>query len=254
MLPLGAGLAIMVGVQSGQRDPSDPATLGTRIAAGVVISALTIAVIALLLRRERRGLADAGLTGIRSGWRLALWGALVWAVPAALAFAVLAALGAPLSISSDAADVVLTVVLLVLAVLLLEALPEELVFRGYVTTALGDLTRGWATIVVQAVLFTLFAGVLRQNWNATDLSLFLAMGIGFGYIRMVTGSIWMSIGFHLAFQTGSQLVLAHDAVAFSGDTGAAMIALGVVPFTVAAVVVSSTGIPRFVQRPHRSVA
>ncbi|WP_366915640.1 CPBP family intramembrane glutamic endopeptidase, partial [Acidipropionibacterium jensenii] len=49
------------------------------------------------------------------------------------------------------------------------------------------------------------------------------MGIGFGYLRMVTGSVWMPIGFHAAFQTGAQLVLAQDAPDFSGSTGAAML-------------------------------
>ncbi|MDN6794411.1 MAG: hypothetical protein L0L69_05035 [Propionibacterium sp.] len=68
------------------------------------------------------------------------------------------------------------------------------------------------------------------------------MGIGFGYLRMVTESVWMPIGFHAAFQTGAQLVLAQDALDFSGSTGAAMLALGVVPFATAAVLVST---PRF---------
>ncbi|GAB3165179.1 hypothetical protein GCM10027059_22490 [Myceligenerans halotolerans] len=133
--------------------------------------------------------------------------------------------------------------------LLAEAIPEEVVFRGYVTTVLGSVTRGWWVITIQAVLFTLFAGALRQHWNPMDLSLFLAMGIGFGYLRMITGSVWMPVGFHTAFQTGSQLVLTHDAVEFTGGQIAGMLALGAVPFAVAAVVVSSTGIPRFVTRP-----
>jgi|SRR5699024_11471474 len=94
-------------------------------------------------------------------------------------------------------------------------------------------------------MFTVFAGVMRQNWNMTDISLFLTMGIGFGYLRMLTGSVWMSIGFHTAFQTGSQLVLSHDAVSFAGNTSTAMLALGVVPFTRAAILVSTTRLPRF---------
>lgn len=244
LLPLGAGLTVATTLLPATRDPSDPATLTIRVATGLAISTLTIAAIALLTRyADRNRMRDAGLTSISTGWRLAIWGAFVWTVPAALTFGVLALLGSPLTVTVPALDLGLTVLLLVLAVLLTEALPEEAVFRGYVTTALGAVARGWGVIVIQALLFTVFAGALRQNWNPLDLSLFLAMGVGFGYLRMVTGSVWMPIGFHTAFQTGAQLVLTHDAVDFAGDIGAAMLALGVIPFAAAAILVSSTGIP-----------
>ncbi|GGH45907.1 hypothetical protein GCM10010921_21610 [Microbacterium album] len=253
MLPLGLGLTLATTLLPAAQDLSDPATLAIRILAGLVISALTIAVVALLVRYvDRKRLRDAGLTNIRTGWRLAIWGAVVWTVPAALTFGVLALVGAPLTVTVPLPDLAGTVVLLLLAVLLAEAIPEEALFRGYITTVLGALTRGWGVIIVQAVLFTLFAGLLRQNWNPVDLSLFLAMGVGFGYLRMITGSVWMPIGFHAAFQTGSQLILSHDAVDFAGDTGAAMLALGVIPFTVAAILVSSTGIPRIVNPGGRA--
>jgi len=244
VLPLAGGLAISTALLPATGDLSDPVTLASRIAAGVVISAVTIGVIALLIRYADRGrLRDAGLTSIRAGWRLAVTGAVLWTVPAALAFGVLALFGSPLTVTVAAPDLVRTVLLLFCAVLLTEAIPEEVVFRGYVTTALGALARGWGIIVVQAVLFALFAGLLRQNGNPADLSLFLAMGIGFGYLRMITGSVWMSIGFHTAFQTGAQLVLTHEVVDFSGDAAAALLALGAVPFA-AAIVISSTRFPR----------
>lgn len=254
MLPLGVALTMMATLLPTTRGLSDPMTLTIRIAAGVAISALTLAVIALLIHKaDGKRMEDAGLTGIRTGWRLALWGAFVWTVPAAATFGILALVGAPLTVTVPAAEFTRTVLLLILAVLLTEALPEETVFRGYLTSALGAVTRGWWIISVQALLFTLFAAILRQNWNPADLLLFLTMGIGFGYLRMTTGSIWMSIGFHTAFQTGSQLVLSHEAVGFAGDTGAAMLALGAIPFGVAVSVVCTTGVPRFVvARAHTS--
>lgn len=245
LLPLALGLTVATTLLPATRDPSDPTTLTIRIATGLAISTLTIAAIALLIRyADRKRMRDAGLTSIRTGWRLAIWGAIVWTVPAAITFGVLALLGSPLTVTVPALDLARTVLLVLFAVLLTEALPEEAVFRGYVTTVLGAVTRGWSVIVIQALLFTVFAGVLRQNWNPLDLSLFLAMGVGFGYLRMITGSVWMPIGFHTAFQTGAQLVLTHDVVDFAGDIGAAMLALGVIPFAAAAILVSSTGIPR----------
>jgi uncharacterized protein len=247
ILPLGVGLAISVALLPSTGDPSDPVTLTIRIAVGIAISSLALAVVALLSRHaDRKAMSDAGLTNVRSGWRLALWGALVWLAPAAASFSVLALLGTPITVTVPTTELTQTVLLLLLAVLLTEALPEEAVFRGYVTTALGTVLHGWWLIAIQALLFTLFAGLLRQDWNPADLSLYLTMGIGFGYLRMITGSVWMSIGFHLAFQTGAQLVLTHDSVDFAGDNAAAMLALGVVPFTVAAILISTTGIPRFI--------
>ncbi|MBL5972862.1 MAG: CPBP family intramembrane metalloprotease [Candidatus Leucobacter sulfamidivorax] len=248
LLPLGAGLALAtILLPASDHHRSDPATLGLRIAAGIVISAAVLTVIALLVRRaDQRRMRDAGLTSVRTGWRLAVWGVIVWTIPAAATFGVLALLGAPLTVTVPGPELARTVILLLVAVLLAEALPEEAVFRGYVTTVLGTLTRGWGVIIIQALLFTLFAALLRQNANPADLSLFLAMGIGFGYLRMITGSVWMPIGFHTAFQSGAQLVLTHDAIDFAGGTGAAMLALGVIPFSVAAILISSTGIPRIV--------
>ncbi|MGP9580390.1 lysostaphin resistance A-like protein [Brachybacterium sp. AOP42-C2-15] len=253
ILPLGAGLAALPALLPAARDFSDPTTLALRIAAGFALTALTIAVILCLIRgADGRRMRDAGLTSPRTGWRLAVWGALLWTVPAAATFGVLGLLSTPLTVTVPGPDLTRTVLLLLLAVLAAEAIPEEAVFRGYVTHALGRVTRGWWVIVAQALLFTLFGALLRQSWNPVDLSLFLVMGIGFGWLRLLTGSIWMSVGFHAAFQTGAQLVLTHEVLAFAGGTGTAMLALGMVPFTVAATVTSALGIPRVVHAGSRA--
>lgn len=253
VLPLGAGLTAVGLLLPTRSDPSDPAVLAMRIAAGAAISVVTLGLTTLLLRTaDRRAGVDAGLTHPGAGWRLAGWGALLWFVPAAAAFAVLALRGAPLTVTVPTAELARTVLLLFLAVLLAEAIPEEVVFRGYVTTVLSTRWRGWWVIAVQTFLFTLCAGLLRQDWNPGDLSLFVAMGVVFGYLRLVTGTVWVSIGFHAAFQTGAQLVLTHDGLVFTGGTGAALLALGSIPFVVAAVLVAFTGPAR--GRPGHRVA
>lgn len=246
-LPLGIGVTLLAALIPHDAAPSAPGTLLARGAGGAAIALLTFAVIAILRRGDRMTTAEAGLGG-RGGIRLALWGALLWLAPAAVAFGVLAGLGAPLTVTAPPEDVVRTVLLLTPAVLLLEALPEEAAFRGYIGGLIGREIPRWWAIVVQALLFTLFAAGLRGGASPVDLSLFLTMGIGLGYLRMITGSIWVGVGFHTAFQTGSQLVLSHDVVAFAGGEVAAMLALGAVPFTVAGVAVSVVGIPRFVRR------
>ena len=252
-LPLGAGLAALPALLPDARDLSDPTTLTLRIVAGFALSALTIAVILCLVRgADGWRMRDAGLTSPRTGWRLAVWGALLWTVPAAATFGVLGLLGVPLTVTVPGPDLVRTVLLLLLAVLIAEAVPEEAVFRGYVMHALGTVARGWWVIIAQTLLFTLFGAILRQSWNPVDLSLFLVMGVGFGWLRLLTGSIWVSVGFHAAFQTGAQLVLTHEVLAFDGGNGTAMLALGMIPFTVAAAVTAALGIPRAVHAGSRA--
>src|SRR5699024_9903845 len=84
ILPLGAGLAALPALLPAARDFSDPTTLALRIAAGFGLTALTIAVILCLIRgADSRRMRDAGLRSPIAGWRLAVWGALLWTVPAA---------------------------------------------------------------------------------------------------------------------------------------------------------------------------
>ncbi|WP_435741806.1 lysostaphin resistance A-like protein [Nocardioides sp. SYSU DS0663] len=157
-------------------------------------------------------------------------GLLTWLLPAAAAFAILGLAGAPLTLHGSAGDAIAISALLFGAVLLSEAVPEEIVFRGYVIGVVRERLPAWWSIVVQAALFTGFAVVLRGFTGIADLSMFLGMGGALGYLRIVSGSVWTAVGFHAAFQTGSQLVLTQEVVSFSGSPASAMLALGAVPF------------------------
>lgn len=232
------GLLLLAAVV-GAGEAGDIATLVERVVGGVVLSGLVVVLIVLstrLLGRHR--LRDIGVSVPADGWRAFVTGLASWLVPAALAFGVLGLLGFPLTVSAPADRFWIVLALLFFAVLLSEAVPEELVFRGYVTAVLAERLHGWWVILVQTALFTLVAVALRGGLDLLNLSLFVAMGVVLGYLRMETGSVWTTIGFHVAFQTGSQLVLTHDIVEFSGSSAHAMLALGAVPFTVAAILVS----------------
>lgn len=213
-------------------DPGDIQTLLFRILAGVVLSTIVVAVLALLttlVDRRPLGLTRAGLAAAS---RSAVTGGLAWAVPAALAFSAVTLMGASLGLPRELSDTVSVILLVFFAVLLSEAIPEELVFRGYVFSVLQERLGGWATILVQTVLFTAVALLLRGYTGIVDLSLFVGMGVALGYLRLVTGTVWTAVGFHTAFQTGSQLVLSHDVVEFSGGHQLAMLAVGIIPFSV----------------------
>lgn len=211
-------------------------TLIRRIVGGMALTALVTTAVVLMARRiDRRPLTAIGMAGAGTAWRGFVTGALAWLVPAALALTVLGLLGEPLRVTAPAGTFWGVLALVALAVLLTEALPEELVFRGYVTRVLAERWAGWTVILVQSVLFATTAALLRGGAGVADLSLFLGMGIGLGYLRMVTGDVATAVGFHTAFQTGSQLVLTHEAVELPGTQLMAMLALGAVPFALASI-------------------
>ena len=223
---------------TGDADPTQTSTLVMRILSGLVISAIVAVAITLMVRwAERRPLSVIGVTTVAQDARAFLLGIAAWTVPAAATFGVLALLGSPLTISVPAPQFWLVLGLLVCAVLLTEAIPEELVFRGYISAVLAERLGPWWVIGVQTVLFVATATLLRGGTNALDLSLFTAMGLVLGYVRHVTGSVSTGIGIHLAFQSASQLILTHSVIEFAGPAHLAMIALGAVPFTVVAILI-----------------
>lgn len=97
-------------------------------------------------------------------------------------------------------------------VLVYEAFPEELIFRGYVYRNLTAAMAPWLAVVAQALVFAAFGTTL---WVITSglgvllerLVLFFAMAVVLGCIRLIAGSIWAAVGFHLAFQVFMQLGL-----------------------------------------------
>lgn len=223
---------------SSTADPTAHGTLVTRILSGLAISALVIAVIVVLVRwAERRSLNVVGFTTAAGNLRAFGLGIAAWTVPAGATFFVLALLGSPLQITAPAAEFWLVLGLLFIAVLLTEAIPEELVFRGYVSAVLAERLSPWWVIGVQTVLFVATAILLRGDVNALDVSLFAAMGFVLGYVRLITGNVWTAVGVHVAFQAASQLVFTHNVITFGGSPELAMIALGAVPFTAVAVLI-----------------
>lgn len=236
VVSLGGSLLVLTTLLAGG-DPTEYSTLLLRIAGGLLLSGAAITMVLLRARQEAAARHAPALDETRHGdlLRVLAMGATLWLVPAIIAFTTFAVLGIPLTINGSLEET-LTVVLLVFgAVLLSEAVPEELVFRGLLMSVLSERIQGWWVILVQAGLFTAFALVLRGWTGVADFSLFVGMGIGLGYLRVVSGSVWTTVGFHAAFQTGSQLVLTHDVITFDGSATAAMVALGAVPFTVGAI-------------------
>lgn len=183
---------------------------------------------------DRRPILSLGLDP-RGAGRSVVLGGLAWLVPAAAATAGCLLLGwVEIDVHVGAAALAATVASQLVLVLLLEAVPEELVFRGYLYTALADHTRTWTAIIAQAALFALWGLAAGGAQDPVRVALFFGVGIGLGYLREITGSLWAPIGFHLIFQTVAQLLSGTQVPAFTVTNEGLLqfLAYGIVPFAV----------------------
>lgn len=223
---------------------------GGYILAGHVVSAIltTIAVVPLivLVRRaiDKQTTASLGLPLELSAFKPFLIGALAFLVPSALGFALVLGAGwVEIMPTAPIVEIVAFIPPLIVLVFLLEALPEELAFRGYIQSALGERHSPLIAAVMQALLFGVWGAAL---WTISTgaivfdrLVMFFAIALVLGLVRVMTGSVWAAIGLHVGFQTVAQLLLNSERAFFAVTGGQAvqLIALGIVPFAMATTIV-----------------
>lgn len=198
------------------------------IVAGGVITALLA-----LWGCDRSTAADLAVTGSRP-MRALLVGLGSYAVPAALALGGCVVAGViEVRTVADPMTMLSSLAMLAGLVFLAEALPEELVFRGLIQGRLGQMMGPWPAILVQAALFMLFALVIGAVEGLMDASFIATFGVVLGILRVVTGSLWAPIGFHLLFMTTQQAFGAGWGMLESSDPQLLQtLILAVIPFSV----------------------
>ncbi|WP_193312861.1 CPBP family intramembrane glutamic endopeptidase [Georgenia subflava] len=206
-----------------------------------VLAGLLVVVARKLL--DRRPVATLGLTRGLVAVRDLLYGALTWLLPAAVGLGV--ALGAgwlQIEINATVAETIGVVLLLIVLVFVYEAFPEELVFRGYIYRNLTTAMAPWLAILAQALIFAAFGTtlwVVTHGWGVLleRLVMFFGMAVVAGCIRLISGSIWSAVGFHLAFQVVMQMFLSGQYLEVSlSDDRAFIVATAVVAFATAATI------------------
>ena len=220
-------------------------SFGGHVMSAVLATALAMPMV-VFARRMLDGdtVESLGLPVSAAAVRPFLIGAVAFLLPAALGFAVVLGMGwtriVPLA---SIAEIVAFVPVLIVLVFHFEALPEELAFRGYIQTNLQTRLGHWGAIFAQAVLFALWGAALwtlASGAIAFDrLVMFFFIALVLGMVRGITGSVWTSIGLHVGFQTVAQLLLNTERGHFAveGVDMLQLVALGVVPFSLAAIVV-----------------
>lgn len=77
------------------------------------------------------------------------------------------------------------------------AFTEEITFRGYMQYQLGKRNRLWG-VVVSALIFA-SGHLLNSNYEILSLVYLILGGLMFGFLRLISDSIWLPVGVHLAW-------------------------------------------------------
>ncbi|EMA48056.1 CPBP family intramembrane glutamic endopeptidase [Halococcus salifodinae] len=208
------------------------------VVSAVLTSVLVVPVVVLARRfLDQRPWAGLRLPSLRRGWRSLLLGMGCYVIPATIGLVMVLVLGwVEITVDTSFGEVVPLLLSLMGLVFLSEALPEELVFRGYIYHNLNTALPRWAAVGGQAVLFALW-GVAIGAAPTIDRVVFLfGMALILGMIRAITDDVWACIGFHLAFQTTQQFLAPHwsgDQFIVSSPQMLEGVAFGLVPFVLA---------------------
>jgi membrane protease YdiL (CAAX protease family) len=189
--------------------PAYPDRVGHAVRA-VLTSALVVPLIFLARRYlDRRSWEGLRFTSLRTGWRWLLFGMVFWLVAAGLGLVVTGVLGwTRISLGTPSVGILLLFLYLPVLVFLYEALPEELIFRGYLYRNLSARYARWVSVLAQATLFTLWGAAIAAAGSVDRVVLFFTFSVALGILRVISGNLWATIGFHLAFQWVTQLVSA----------------------------------------------
>ncbi|ROR23621.1 hypothetical protein EDD66_11314 [Mobilisporobacter senegalensis] len=173
---------------------------------GVITSILSIILIAIMqmintgIRQLRRG-------AIRSNLCSFLLGVLLWTIPAFIGAAICLVTGwVEITVRTDFKQIIGSYIILFITVFLIEGLPEELIFRGFIYKYLNVIFPHWLTLVLQVILFTVFGYFIGSIYSIEQLLFLPGFAFILSYLRAVSGSFWTSTGFHVALMTTTQIL------------------------------------------------
>lgn len=169
-----------------------------------------------------------------------LQGFFLWTIPASIGLIICLMLGlAEIEVHTDWKFLLLSMLILFITVFFIEALPEELIFRGYIYRYLNAVFPHWGTIILQTLLFSLYAYLIGAMYSVEQVQFIPGFAIILGLFRAISGSVWTSIGFHVAIMTATQILgPIHGHFEVSGLFTLQFIAFILLPSVVGATVLS----------------
>lgn len=219
--------------------PAGGVTPAHRLLAGVLITLPVCGLVAIGLRMDRLDTRLLGLRHARQVLHGALAGAGLWLATSLPATALLVWLDvASVQMRSDWATALATLAVLIPAVLLIEAIPEELLFRGYLQGTIARRLSPWLAVVLQAGLFVLFAWAIGATAAPGQWSFLPGFALILGGLRWMGGNLGWPIGFHAALMVSTQWLLAHGHFAVDNAMAIQAFAFVALPSAVYGVVLS----------------
>ncbi|MBF6329680.1 CPBP family intramembrane glutamic endopeptidase [Nocardia transvalensis] len=181
---------------------------GRHVAGGLLAIGFTLPLIVVARRyldRRPWSWSLMGLTAPRKAWRPFLFGVACWLVPATISTVAAETFGwISISVHKPVLEIVAGVAVLTVLVLLIEPIPEELAFRGYIQGTLAQRYPAWVAVLGQAMAFTVLGTVITLQADPFRIVLLLTFGSLLGALRATIGSLWPCLGFHTAFMVTSQ--------------------------------------------------
>jgi membrane protease YdiL (CAAX protease family) len=178
--------------------------------AGVALAGLGLAIVLVrLIDRRPIGALRLGLDRTAARWSVIALAAVAGSVVAGTLLAT--ALGLTHGSPAPRGSLAFAIVMIVLQAFILQGIPEELLFRGYlVQTALGRLGP-WGVLALSSLLFGSIHLVSQSGATTlTQRLLFLLIPIGFGamatVVRIRAGSVWPAVAVHGGFHVTNFVV------------------------------------------------
>ena len=136
-----------------------------------------------------------------------LLGLAIFIFPASIGLMISITLGTvEIHFMSNIIELLKSFLLLFTTVFLIEAFPEEIIFRGYFYRLLNRRFTHGVTIILQAILFTIFAYFIGALYSVDQVMFIPGFAIILGLFRAISGSVWTSIGFHVALMSVTQIL------------------------------------------------
>src|SRR5690625_5368506 len=137
------------------------------VISALIICALVIPMLTFARKYlDKRPLKGLGLTSFKDGWKPLVIGGLTYLIPALLGIIIFVMFGwTNIHFHASFGEIFIAVIVLMILVFLYEALPEELIFRGYFYRNLNTTFSKLNAVFMQSGLFVLFALIIGTAPN-----------------------------------------------------------------------------------------
>lgn len=175
-------------------------------------TALTTTILSLILinsalRIDKISWQQIGMGDFHKNIISFLVGTFLWVVPSFIGLVICVLVGwAEMTVTTNLNQLLLRILILYITVFLIEAFPEELIIRGYIYSHVNSIYSHWVTLIIQTMIFSLFAYFVGAMYSLEQLLFIPGYGFMLGYIRAKSENVWTSIGFHAAIMTASQIL------------------------------------------------